>query len=109
MRRGRAPRPSSWTTTSPLYDDVGQLLILLNTGATKVWELCDGGATVDDIVHALAEAHPDESALIAQDVRQTVRKLAELGLVVRATRTPQRAQPDAGGDGVAVRATGCGG
>ena len=70
-----------------LYDEVGQLMILLNTSAAAVWELCDGGRTLDDIGHALAEAHGATgaaAAVIGDDVRLTVRKLAELGLVVDA-------------------------
>jgi hypothetical protein len=65
-----------------VYDDVGQLLILLNTSAAAVWEHCDGTTTVEDMVLALAAAHPDAAADIGEDVRQTVRKLVELGLVV---------------------------
>ena len=65
-----------------VYDDVGQLLILLNTSAAAVWEHCDGTTTVDDMVRALAAAHPDDAADIGEDVRQTVHKLVELGLVV---------------------------
>ena len=64
-----------------LYDDVGQLLILLNTSAAAVWELCDGETTVDQMVEVLAAPHPAEAALIAEDIRQTVRRLAELELV----------------------------
>lgn len=67
-----------------LYDEVGQLLILLNTSAAEVWECCDGTATLDDITRQLAAAHPDDAAVIGEDVRQTVGKLAELGLVVDA-------------------------
>ena len=51
-------------------------------------EFCDGTTTVDDMVHELAEAHwADGSALhtIGEDVRLTVRKLAELGLVAEAS------------------------
>jgi hypothetical protein len=64
-----------------LYDEVGQLLILLNVSAGAVWELCDGTTTVDDMVRRLAAAHPDDARVIGEDVRQTVRKLADLGLV----------------------------
>jgi Coenzyme PQQ synthesis protein D (PqqD) len=67
-----------------LYDDVGQLLILLNTSAAAVWERCDGRTTVDDMVEALAVAHGTHTEDIAEDVRQTVAKLAELGLVAEA-------------------------
>ena len=64
-----------------VYDDVGQLLILLNSSAALVWALCDGRTTVKAMVEALAAAHPDDSDVIGEDVRQTLRKLAELGLV----------------------------
>lgn len=67
-----------------LYDDVGQLLILLNTSAAAVWELCDGATTVAEMVEVLAGPHPAEAELIAEDVRQTVRRLAELALVADA-------------------------
>jgi hypothetical protein len=68
-----------------VYDDVGQLLILLNTSAAAVWERCDGTTPVDDMVRELAAAHGADATEIALDVRQTVDKLMELGLVVRAT------------------------
>ena len=67
-----------------LYDEVGQLLILLNTSAAAVWQRCDGTTTVDDMVRELAGAYLADPALLREDVRQTVRKLAELGLVVDA-------------------------
>jgi hypothetical protein len=65
-----------------LYDDVGQLLIMLNSSAAVIWECCDGTATLDEMVDKLAAAHPDDVAAIGADVRQTVGKLVELGLVV---------------------------
>ncbi|HEX4128375.1 MAG TPA: PqqD family protein [Acidimicrobiales bacterium] len=68
-----------------VYDDVGQLLILLNTSASAVWERCDGTTPVDDMVRELAAAHGTDATEIALDVRQTVDKLMELGLVVQAT------------------------
>jgi hypothetical protein len=68
-----------------LYDDVGQLMILLNTSAAAVWELCDGTRTLGDIGRVLAEVHrATEADLIGEDVRLTVHKLADLGLVVEA-------------------------
>lgn len=67
-----------------LYDEVGQLLILLNVSAAVVWELCDGSTTVDEMVRQLAAAHPDDVGVIGEDIRQTVRKLADLGLVTDA-------------------------
>jgi hypothetical protein len=68
-----------------LYDTAGQLLIMLNSSAAAVWERCDGATTLDEMVGKLAEAHrADDAGAIAEDVRLTVRKLAELGLVVDA-------------------------
>jgi hypothetical protein len=71
-----------------VYDDVGQLLILLNSSAGSVWRLCDGSTTVDEIVQALGEAYPDEKAVIGDDVRETLRKLADMGLVSEASEAP---------------------
>jgi hypothetical protein len=67
-----------------VYDDVGQLLILLNSSAGSVWKLCDGSTTVDEIVDALGETYPDAAGVIGDDVRETLRKLAEMGLVSEA-------------------------
>ncbi len=68
-----------------LYDTAGQLLIMLNSSAAAVWERCDGATTLDDWGGELAETPGgDDAGDIAEDVRLTVRKLAELGLVVDA-------------------------
>ena len=71
-----------------VYDDVGQLLILLNSSAAAVWRLCDGATSVDAMVRDLAAAHPDDADVIGEDVRQTLRKLVELGLVTDAGVLP---------------------
>ena len=65
-----------------LYDEMGQLLILLNTSAAAVWERCDGATTLHAMERELVAAHPAEANVIGEDVRQTVGKLAELGLLV---------------------------
>ena len=66
-----------------VYDDVGQLLILLNTerggGLGALRRHDDAGRHG---ARSLPAAHPDDAADIGEDVRQTVRKLVELGLVV---------------------------
>lgn len=67
-----------------LYDELGQLLILLNTSAAAVWERCDGATTLHAMVRELAAAYPADADVIEEDVRQTVGKLAELGLLVDA-------------------------
>jgi coenzyme PQQ biosynthesis protein PqqD len=64
-----------------VYDDVGQLMILLNSSAGAVWNLCDGTRTVGEMITELAETYPDGAAVIRDDVRDTLRKLAEIGLV----------------------------
>jgi hypothetical protein len=66
-----------------LYDEVGQLLIMLNSSAAAVWNCCDGTTTLDDMVRELAATHRTEAGApaIGEDVRLTVRRLAELGLV----------------------------
>src|ERR1700722_8111563 len=91
-----APGVLSWPARRPgssavelddnlaVYDDVGQLLILLNTSAAAVWERCDGRTAIGDMVGALAAAHGADADDIAEDVRRTVAKLAELGLVTEA-------------------------
>ncbi|HWD55300.1 MAG TPA: PqqD family protein [Acidimicrobiales bacterium] len=71
-----------------VYDDVGQLLILLNSSAGSVWKLCDGSTTVDEIVEALGEAFPDQAPVIGDDVYETLRKLADMGLVAEAPGAP---------------------
>jgi hypothetical protein len=76
-----------------VYDDVGQLLILLNSSAGSVWKLCDGATTVDGIVEALGETYPDAASVIGDDVRETLHKLAEMGLVSEASSPPHSSSP----------------
>ena len=65
-----------------VYDEVGELLILLNAGAAAVWERCDGVTTVRALVTDLQSLHEEEPPeAIQDDVFQTIRKLADLGLV----------------------------
>jgi len=78
-RAGVAPVPLDDNVA--LYDDVGQLLILLNESAAAVWEGCDGTTTFGELVAGLAGAHAGDPDDIRQDAWLTVRKLADLGLV----------------------------
>jgi hypothetical protein len=81
------PRRRDGSSAVPLddnlavYDDVGQLLILLNVAAAAVWTRCDGVATFDQIVADVASSHAGDIGEITEDVWLTVRRLAELGLV----------------------------
>jgi hypothetical protein len=45
------------------------------------------------MVETLAAAHPDHADVIGEDVRQTLRKLAELGLVSDASGPGEAAAP----------------
>ena len=83
-----------------LYDEVGQLLILLNTSAATIWELCDGATTLDEMVRALTRVHPEQAAEIAEDVRQTMAKLAELGLVADADADAEAGDEATGESGI---------
>lgn len=76
-----------------LYDELGQLLILLNASAAAVWERCDGATTLDAMARELATAHGADAAVVAEDVRQTVGKLAELGLLVEAAPAAAEGMP----------------
>jgi hypothetical protein len=76
-----------------VYDEVGQLLILLNSSAASVWALCDGSTTTEAMVKGLAATHPDHADVIGEDVRQTLRKLAELGLVSDTSDADEAAAP----------------
>ena len=74
-----------------LYDNRGQLLILLNVSAAAVWERCNGETTFDEIVSDLARSHEGDVAIIAYDAWQTIEKLSELGLMEQATNGAETA------------------
>jgi hypothetical protein len=67
-----------------IYDEVGQVLIMLNPTAAAVLERCDGAATFEMIVNSLAADHDEDVDTVRQDVWHTMRKLASIGLVVEA-------------------------
>jgi hypothetical protein len=55
--------------------------IYLNDTAALVWGLCDGSRTVQQIVHLLRQAYPEDAARVAGDVEQTLRGLQERGAI----------------------------
>ena len=61
-----------------LYHPAQTRAVYMNHSATLVWGLCDG-RTVDEIVEVLSAAYPEADATLADDVRATVTRLAELG------------------------------
>lgn len=56
-------------------------LVMLNPTAAAIWASCDGRTGFDALVAELAEAHGVPGAAIRADVRRTLGRLAELGLV----------------------------
>jgi hypothetical protein len=67
-----------------IYDEVGQVLVMLNPSASAVLERCDGVMPFSAIVAELAEDHGEQIDIVRQDAWRTVRKLASMGLVAEA-------------------------
>jgi hypothetical protein len=77
-------RPVPWRTldTEALVVDVkGGLLYPLNSVAARIWELCDGARSVDEIVGALAEEFDAPEATIRADAREFIDRLADAKLI----------------------------
>ena len=71
-------RPVPWRTldTEALVVDVKSgLLYPLNSVGARIWELCDGARSVDDIVHALAHEFDAEDAVIRRDAERFIDEL----------------------------------
>ena len=83
-RRRQVP----WRTldTEALVVDVsGGTLYPLNSVAARIWELCDGARSVEDIVHALAHEFDAEDAVIRRDAERFIDELTAARLVEIAT------------------------
>jgi hypothetical protein len=64
-----------------IYDEVGHVLVLLNSSAFAVLECCDGSTPFKNIVGTLAERYATDLEIVSEDVWRTLRKLASMGLV----------------------------
>ena len=51
---------------------------VINQSAARVWELCDGRATLDEIVSAFAASYDMEPAAVRDDVVYILSKFREL-------------------------------
>jgi hypothetical protein len=77
------PRHSPTTTfvlldgEAVLFDDESGLLSALNPTATLLWQLCDGTATVGEIVADLAAGYDSNPCAIEPDVHRVVEDLLE--------------------------------
>jgi hypothetical protein len=67
-----------------IYDEVGQVLIMLNPSAAAVLDHCNGDTTFEMIVSALVAQHDVDVDTVREDVWRTLRKLASIGLVAEA-------------------------
>lgn len=77
-------------TSTAIYHEDYQSLIMLNEGASAIWYCCDGASTVDQIVDSLAQEHAARSAELRQDVHRTLERLAELGLIFQFCETARQ-------------------
>ena len=83
-RRRQVP----WRTldTEALVVDVGAgTLYPLNSVAARIWELCDGARSMDDIVRALASEFDAEEDVIRLDAERFIDDLTAARLVEIAT------------------------
>jgi coenzyme PQQ biosynthesis protein PqqD len=56
--------------------------VYLNPTAAMIWGLCDGKRSVAEIVRLIGETYPDAVATLHEDVRATLKKLQENGVLV---------------------------
>jgi len=64
-----------------LYDSKAHALVMLNAGASEVWEGCDGRTRFDELVERIARRHDVEEVEVREDVSRTLCEFASLGLV----------------------------
>lgn len=79
-----------------LYDELGHMLIMLNSSAAALWERCDGKSTFESVVGDLARSHSASSVVVRSDARSTLQKLASLGLVTDARTLSEPSQAASG-------------
>lgn len=66
-----------------LYDPVAERVTVLNTTASDIWRLLDGGTSVSEVTDLLSQAYEVDRSRILIDVQSTVERLAEEELVIR--------------------------
>lgn len=64
-----------------LYDPSSERVVVLNTTASDVWRLAEGDFTFDQVLELLSKAYGVESATIHDEVRGTVDRLRQEGLL----------------------------
>ena len=64
-----------------LYDIATTQVVYLNAAAALIWRLVDGNRSVADIRTLLADAYPDGSTQIEDDVEEALIRLVDCGAV----------------------------
>ncbi len=86
-RNGRAPVRSSAVTLERvgeeaiLHDREHGRVHVVNGSAARLWELCDGQATVDEIVVTFAASYGAGPDAVRADVEAAVATFRDLGVV----------------------------
>ena len=83
-------RAVPWRTldTEALVVDVGGgTLYPLNSVAARIWQLCDGARSVDDIARVLADEFEADEAVIRRDAERFIDDLVAAKLVEIGQRT----------------------
>jgi hypothetical protein len=70
-----------------LFEDMGGDILLyqpstaramqLNDSSLMVWQLCDGLRSVEDIILAIGELHPDQADQISEDTCYAIKMLLD--------------------------------
>ncbi|HEY1826862.1 MAG TPA: PqqD family protein [Acidimicrobiales bacterium] len=68
-----------------VYDEVGQVLVMLNMSACAILQASDGQTTFGAIVTQLADDYDSDVDALREDVWRTLRKLSSMGLVTDAS------------------------
>jgi PqqD family protein of HPr-rel-A system len=64
-----------------LHDRDGGRVHVVNRSAARLWELCDGRATLDEIVASFAAAHGARPDAVRADVEAALAQFRALGVV----------------------------
>ena len=63
------------------YDATGEQVHVLNATARKVYLMCDGSHTVEEMVRAFVAEYEIDEPTARADIDETVRRLEQLGLI----------------------------
>ncbi len=64
-----------------LYDRRHGRAHVINSSAARVWELCDGHASIDEIIHAFAESYNMPASAVNDDVASIITTFRTLGVL----------------------------